>query len=73
VATAVHGGDHFIFPDCRPEFVDAFEATQKRALDGYADTRLYTPFVHVPKSEIIIEGARHKTPFTETWSCLQGR
>ena len=72
VATAVHGGDHFIYPDCRPEFVDAFEAMQKQALDGYADIRLYTPFVHIPKSAIVTEGARHNTPFADTWSCYKG-
>ena len=72
VATAVHGGDHFIYPDCRPEFVDAFEAMQKQALDGYADIRLYTPFVNIPKSAIVTEGARHNTPYAETWSCYKG-
>lgn len=72
VATAVHGGDHYIYPDCRPEFINSFEAMQKQALDGYADIRLYTPFVTIPKSEIVIEGARHNTPFAETWSCYKG-
>lgn len=72
VATAVHGGDHFIYPDCRPAFTEAFEAMQKQALDGYADIRLYTPFVNVPKSAIVTEGAKHNTPFKETWSCYKG-
>ena len=72
VATAVHGGDHFIYPDCRPDFTEAFEAMQAKALDGYADVKLYTPFVHVPKSAIVTEGARHGTPFAETWSCYKG-
>jgi 7-cyano-7-deazaguanine synthase len=72
VATAVHGGDHFIYPDCRPEFTEAFEAMQARALDGYASVRLYTPFVREPKSAIVAEGARHDTPFADTWSCYKG-
>jgi len=72
VATAVHGGDHFIYPDCRPAFVKAFEAMQKQALDGYADIRLYAPFVNIPKSAIVTEGARHDTPFEDTWSCYKG-
>lgn len=72
VATAVHGGDHFIYPDCRPAFITAFEEMQKQALDGYADVRLYTPFVHEPKSAIVTEGAKHNTPFDQTWSCYKG-
>ncbi|OUR80238.1 7-cyano-7-deazaguanine synthase QueC [Alphaproteobacteria bacterium 46_93_T64] len=72
IATAVHGGDHFIYPDCRPAFIDAFEAMQKQALDGYADIRLYTPFVTVPKSAIVTAGAKYDTPFHETWSCYKG-
>jgi 7-cyano-7-deazaguanine synthase len=72
VATAVHGGDHFIYPDCRPDFTQAFEFMQYMALDGYADVSLYTPFVHGSKADIVTEGQRHNTPFAETWSCYKG-
>ncbi|MEC9198813.1 MAG: 7-cyano-7-deazaguanine synthase QueC [Pseudomonadota bacterium] len=72
VATAVHGGDHFIYPDCRPAFTQAFEVMQKAALDGYADVSLYTPFVHRSKADIVTEGAKHNTPFADTWSCYKG-
>jgi len=72
VATAVHGGDHFIYPDCRPAFTQAFEAMQKAALDGYAEVSLYAPFVHRTKADIVTEGARHNTPFALTWSCYKG-
>lgn len=72
VATAVHGGDHFIYPDCRPAFTDAFAKMQKLALDGYADVSLYTPFVHQTKADIVTVGKRHNTPFAETWSCYKG-
>lgn len=72
VATAVHGGDHFIYPDCRPAFTEAFEVMQKAALDGYADVSLYTPFVHRSKADIVTEGAKHNTPFADTWSCYKG-
>ena len=43
VATAVHGGDHFIYPDCRPGFIGAFQTMQRHALDGYADITLLAP------------------------------
>jgi hypothetical protein len=35
-----------------------------KALDGYANVKLYTPFVHIPKSAIVTEGAKHETPFS---------
>ncbi|MHA7868007.1 MAG: 7-cyano-7-deazaguanine synthase QueC [Salipiger thiooxidans] len=72
VATAVHGGDHFIYPDCRPAFTQAFDAMQQAALDGYASVRLHTPFVERSKADIVHAGAAHGTPFAETWSCYKG-
>ncbi len=72
VATAVHGGDHFIYPDCRPEFTRAFEVMQNHALDGYANVSLFTPFVDIPKADIVTVGARHHVPFADTWSCYKG-
>ena len=72
VATAVHGGDHFIYPDCRPGFIDAFQTMQRHALDGYADIALLAPYVNVPKSAIVTDGVRHATPFAQTWSCYKG-
>lgn len=72
VATAVHGGDHFIYPDCRPGFIQAFQLMQDHALDGHGDIKLYAPYVNVPKSAIVTDGARYHTPFAETWSCYKG-
>ncbi|WP_120500913.1 7-cyano-7-deazaguanine synthase QueC [Roseovarius sp. EL26] len=72
VAVAVHGGDHFIYPDCRPEFIDAFQVMQNEALDGYADVQLYAPYVNISKAQIVEDGAKHNTPFGDTWSCYKG-
>ena len=72
VATAVHGGDHFIYPDCRPGFIEAFQTMQDAALEGYADIKLYTPYLHGSKANIVTDGASHNTPFGETWSCYKG-
>lgn len=72
VAAAFHGGDHFIYPDCRPGFVNAFDAMQKHALEGLSDIRLLTPFIHVSKTAIVTEGARLNVPFAKTWSCYKG-
>ncbi|WP_182083915.1 7-cyano-7-deazaguanine synthase QueC [Aureimonas sp. ME7] len=72
VAIAVHGGDHFIYPDCRPPFIDAFAAMQKEALDGYAEVALLAPFVHATKADIVRRGAEVDAPFADTWSCYRG-
>ncbi|WP_265499189.1 7-cyano-7-deazaguanine synthase QueC [Paracoccus beibuensis] len=72
VAAAVHGGDHFIYPDCRPAFTDAFGAMQRAALDGYADVALHVPFVRATKADIVTAGAAAGAPFAETWSCYKG-
>ncbi len=72
VAAAFHGGDHFIYPDCRPAFAEAFARMQELALDGYAEVALETPFLHWSKAEIAAEGARLGVPFEETWSCYRG-
>ena len=72
VAIAVHGGDHFIYPDCRPGFIESFDAMQRHALDGYASVKLLAPYVTGSKADIVTDGARTGTPFVETWSCYKG-
>lgn len=72
VAIAVHGGDHFIYPDCRPGFIDSFNDMQRHALDGYANVKLYAPYVEGSKADIVTDGAKHDTPFAQTWSCYKG-
>ena len=74
VALGVHGGDHFIYPDCRPAFIHAFEAMQKEAVEGFGapDLRLCAPFLDADKTEIVRIGARLGVPFERTWSCYEG-
>lgn len=72
VAAAVHAGDHFIYPDCRPAFVEAFDHMQKCALEGVAEIEFYTPFLTLSKADIVAEGARLNVPFADTWSCYKG-
>ncbi len=72
VAAAMHGGDHFIYPDCRPAFLDAFAAMERLSLDGDPEVQLYVPFVNQTKGDIAAEGARLGVPFEETWSCYKG-
>lgn len=72
VATAVHGGDHFIYPDCRPAFIEAFQTMQNYALAGHGDIQLYTPFVRLSKADIVAVGHALAVPFELTWSCYKG-
>ena len=74
VATGVHSGDHFIYPDCRPEFVQAFDAMERLATRGYAapGLRLYAPFVAMTKADIVRRGAALGVDYAATWSCYKG-
>ena len=74
VACGVHAGDHFVYPDCRPEFVSAFDAMQQKATEGFSDPNLslYAPFLQWSKADIVREGARLNVPFAQTWSCYEG-
>jgi 7-cyano-7-deazaguanine synthase len=72
VAIAVHGGDHFIYPDCRPDFIDLFDRMEQRALEGMWNVRLVTPFLKGDKSDIARVTVRLKVPVAETWSCYKG-
>lgn len=72
VALAVHGGDHFIYPDCRPGFIDAFYSMQKQALDGMHCPELRAPFVNKSKADIVRLGSQLNVPFADTWSCYVG-
>jgi 7-cyano-7-deazaguanine synthase len=60
VATGVHAGDHFVYPDCRPKFIEAFDGMQKKAVEGFGNEspRLYAPFGKRTKADIVVAGAR---------------
>lgn len=72
VSTAVHGGDHFIYPDCRPGFINSFEEMQQYALEDVASVSLDAPFLNIAKSDIVILGNQLSVPFSDTWSCYKG-
>jgi 7-cyano-7-deazaguanine synthase len=74
VATAVHAGDHAVYPDCRPEFIDAFDEMEQVAVAGFGhpDLHLLAPYVHLTKAQIAAIGGQLGVPFDQTWSCYQG-
>ena len=74
VATGVHGGDHFIYPDCRPEFIESQTETLKLANVGFIATEfdVLAPFVNISKADIVTIGDAIGVPWLETWSCYKG-
>jgi 7-cyano-7-deazaguanine synthase len=74
VACAVHAGDHYVYPDWRPEFIEAFDRMQRSAVEGFGDPnlRLYAPFMHKTKADIVKVGATLGVPYEDTWSCYEG-
>lgn len=72
VAFGAHAGDHAVYPDCRPAFVEAFQAMQDIATEGFGAPRLLAPFVHRTKADIARLGADLGVPWANTWSCYQG-
>lgn len=73
VAVAVHAGDHPIYPDCRPAFIDSFRAMENVATEGFAARDLLdAPFIAMTKADIVRLGARLGVPFEQTWSCYRG-
>ncbi len=74
VATGVHAGDHFIYPDCRPQFIEAISAafilgTEGHAKDGF---KVEAPFVNISKAQIAEVGMELGVPYELTWSCYKG-
>lgn len=74
VATGVHGGDHFIYPDCRPPFINSMAQAIKYGTEGHAlpNFRLEAPFLHLTKSDIASIGNDLGVPYEQTWSCYKG-
>lgn len=70
VAYAAHAGDHEVYPDCRPEFVQALAKTA--GLCHYEPIELMAPFLRLTKVDIVRLGARLGVPYDLTWSCYRG-
>ena len=70
VMMANHGGDHTIYPDCRPEFVDAFNAAASAGT--YNGVKLFSPYTNLTKAQIAARGKELGIDYSETWSCYRG-
>lgn len=70
VLIANHGGDHTIYPDCRPAFIKAMnEATENGT---YVNVSICAPYTNITKADIARIGKRLGIDYSETWSCYKG-
>ena len=67
---ANHGGDHTIYPDCRPEFISAMSAATKAGT--YPGIEVLAPYTNITKGEIALRGKALGVNYAETWSCYKG-
>ena len=59
------------YPDCRPEFFQAFEQVIAAGTKPDTRIRIETPIIHLSKKEIIERGAALNAPLDKTWSCYR--
>jgi 7-cyano-7-deazaguanine synthase len=85
VWTGVHAGDHFIYPDCRPEFIRALNAAIVRGNAGFGHVAqwnedsavvpqdfVFTPFIEQDKNWIAQRAFDLGVDIAATWSCYKG-
>ena len=70
VLIAYHGGDHTIYPDCRPEFIAAMDAAVKAGT--FANVHVVAPYTNISKADIARRGSSLGIDYAETWSCFNG-
>lgn len=65
-----HGGDHVLYPDCRPEFVERMNAVA--AIANFDAVEIIAPYLHSDKREILGEGIAMGLDYRHTWTCYRG-
>ncbi|OUR79154.1 7-cyano-7-deazaguanine synthase QueC [Marinomonas sp. 42_23_T18] len=66
-----HAGDHDIYPDCRPEFVEAMNAVSLIA--NYQAVEIVAPYLKNSKGDILAAGLKMDLDYSKTWTCYNGR
>lgn len=74
VVIGAHTGDHFVYPDCRPEFFKALTHAMVLGNQGFANDgfSILAPFIGYSKTEIASLAANLGVPIADTWSCYAG-
>ncbi len=70
VLLANHSGDHSIYPDCRPSFIDAFDSATKEGT--YNGVRVVSPYCNITKRDIALRGRKFGIDYSKTYSCYKG-
>lgn len=70
VMIANHGGDHTIYPDCRPGFIDAMSDAMKEG--SFERIDIVAPFTNISKSDIAAIGGKLGVDYSLTYSCYKG-
>lgn len=69
----VNALDYSGYPDCRPEYIAAFETlanlATKAGVEGRQRLRIHSPLIHLTKAQIILEGLRLGVDYGQTSSC----
>ena len=66
-----HAGDHAIYPDCRPEFVEKMDAVARIA--NYSPIAVKAPYIAMSKTEILAIGLNMQLDYGLTWTCYEGK
>lgn len=59
------------YPDCRPEFYEAFEKTIEAGTKPDTHIKIKTPIIHLSKAEIVKKGLELNAPLHLSWSCYR--
>ena len=70
VMLANHSGDHSIYPDCRPGFVDVMSRAISEGT--YDHISIFAPYTGMTKTEIAARGAQLGIDYAHTYSCYKG-
>lgn len=68
---ANHAGDHAIYPDCRPGFIQAMSQAMQNGT--YEGIKIFAPYTGISKADIARHGKRLGIDYSETYSCYKGR
>ena len=70
VYIGAHAGDHAIYPDCRPEFINQMSACALIA--NYSPVHVIAPYINLSKGEIAKIGRDLGLDYGRAWTCYKG-